>query len=140
MAVATYGNIRLDTGLTGNLPTSTWKVSVGGLQQRLEPAIYIERSLTGNMQIHRVQESGAPMVFDGMRYAVFLTETEKNSLATYLGKTVYFMPHVRDEDAGWADYRSIMLFKSMAEVEPYDPMLEWWKAVIELESADGRTV
>lgn len=140
MAATVHTTIRLDTALDGDLPDSEWKVSVGGLEERYQPAMMVERSLTGAMMIHRLRENDLPKSFSGMRYTMFLTSAaEKEALSDLLGYVVYFMPHYRDE-ADVATYRSVMLFKSMTEVEPYDPMLGWWKAVIELEEATNNEV
>ncbi len=141
MATSTYANIRLDTTLTGNLPTNTYKVLWEGDLRLYEPAIHTERSLTGKLHIHKLLDGGDLKVFDGRRYKVLLTgQSEVSQLAADLGKTVYFMPNYREEGAGYADYRSIMLFKSMKDVTAVDPSETYFSCSIELEESTGNSV
>jgi hypothetical protein len=139
MAAEVKENILLDTDLTGDLPTNSYKVRHDGLERIYEPAVSMERSLTGKLHVHRLTSAGVPVVFDNYRYTLILTLAEKNQIAADLGKIVYFMPHYRD-DADAATYRTEMLFSSMTEVHNIDPMLEWWTATIELVEATGQSV
>lgn len=138
MAASAHTTIRLDTDLTGILPTNTYGVVYDGLEQIYQPAITIERSLTGKAHVHRVLDSGTPVVFDGHQYRLLLTLAEKEQLAADIGKVCYFMPHYRDEAD--VDYRVVVTFRAMRDVKNIDPMLRWWYATIELEQTDGVTV
>ena len=138
MAASTHNTILLDADLDGILPINGYRVLQDGLEKVYEPAMVTERSLTGALHIHRVMESGSPLVFSGYQYTLFLTMAEKDQIALDLGRVVYFMPHWRDE--GDAGYRSVMLFKSMMNVKNIDPMLQYWIATIQLESAEGNEV
>jgi len=137
MAASVHSSIRLDCDLTGELPTNEYGVTFDGLSQMYEPAIVVERSLTGTMHVHRILTGSTPMVFDGFEYVLLLTRAEKTQLAEDLGKLVYFMPHYRDESDVDA-YRSVMLFRGMQDVRNLDPHLEYYHATIILEEATGR--
>jgi len=141
MAAATYSNVRLDRDLSGNLPTNTYKALLEGDNHLLEPAIYSERSLNGSLHVHKLLvDSSNTKVFDGRRYKLLLTRAEKEQLAEDLGEIVYFMPHYRDEGAGYASYRSIMLFRSMQDVIAVDPCETYYYATVELEEGTGQSV
>jgi hypothetical protein len=139
MAATVHETIRLDTDLTGDLPTNQYDVRQGGLEEIYEPATLTERGLTGDLHVHRVMSGGAPLVFDNYQYTLLLTRAQKDALALDLGKNVYLMPHVRDEGDA-LNYRSIMHFKSMAEVKEINPMLDYFTATIMLEEATGGSV
>jgi hypothetical protein len=136
MAEEVHDTIMLSNTLATGLPDTEYKVSHGGLQEMPEPALYTERSLTGKLIIHRLEESGSTMVFNGYRYTLFLTRAEKDQVITDLGRVMYFLPHVRDEVSPTLE---TVILKSVSDVEPYDPMLDWWQATIELWEATGNT-
>jgi len=138
MAATVHNTILLDQQLSSGLPVNGYKVVHDGLSQVYEPAIMVERSITGKLHTQRILSAGEPIVYSGFRYTLFLTRAEKTQLAEDLGKYVYFMPHYRD-DASPASYRSVMLFRSMTDVENIDPHLEYYNAVIELVEATGHT-
>lgn len=140
MAASVHTTVLLSPTLDGSdLPDQGYKVLYDGLEERYEPIMSTDRSLTGKMHIHRLSTAGDPTVITGYRYTLILTLAEKIQIAEDLGKTVYFMQHYRD-DADTTTYRKIMLFRSMGEVENFDPMIEWWRATIELEEATGQSV
>lgn len=135
MTASTHDTILLSDSLTGIVPDAGYRVIQSGLTDIYQPAMTTDRSLTGHLHIHRV---GGPLVFEGYKYTCILTREEKDNLLTLLGKVVYFMHHYRDETD--VDYRQVMLFKSVTDVQNIDPMLEWWLATIELEEATGQSV
>jgi hypothetical protein len=139
MAASVQDTILMSDTLDGDLPDKGYKVLHDGLEEKYEPIMVTERALTGKMHIHRLTDAGSPMLIDGYRYTLILTLAEKIQLASDVGKTVYFMQHYRD-DADPGTYRKVMLFRSITEVENFDPMLEYWRATIELEEATGQTV
>jgi hypothetical protein len=139
MAAEVFDTIRLDADLTGNLPTNEYKVLATGLEDLKEPAVLTERALTGRLHIHRVMDSGDPLVFDGHRYELFLTRAELDLLKADLARTVYFMPNYRDEGAGWETYREVVFFQSLTGIRNIDPEVDYWRAVIELVESTGNT-
>lgn len=139
MAAAVYDTILLDTHLTGNLPTNAYRILVDGNIDTLEPAVMTERALTGKLHVHRIQSNGDTLVYNGIQYVALLTREEKDNLSADLGHVVYFMPHYRDEGAGYATYRSLMFFRSMSDLKRLDPMETYWTAVITLEEATDHT-
>lgn len=139
MAPTVHETVLIDADLTGNLPTNGYRVLFDGLERVYEPMMAFERSLTGAMHVHRILESGSAKVPVAFRYRLFLTRAEKDLIAADLGRVVYFMPHYRDEGAGYAPYRHVMLLSSMSEVRNVNPMLDYYTAIISLEEADGQT-
>jgi hypothetical protein len=140
MAATTYSNIRLDRDLSGSLPTNTYKALLDGDLHLLEPAIFSERSLTGKLHVHKLLEDVSnTKVFSGRKYKLLLTAAEKDQIAADVGEIVYFMPHRRDE-GDVANYRFVMLFRSMQDVIGVDPCREYFYATVELESADDNEV
>jgi hypothetical protein len=140
MAASVYNNIRLDADLDGsNLPINEYKAIQGGMRHLPQAALAVERSLTGKLHVHRIRESGDPMVIEGYRYELLLTSRDELSqLQADLGKDLYLMRHARDESVP-ASYTEVVLFKGMPEVENIDPYLNWWRVVIELEESTGNT-
>ena len=53
MANTVHETIRLDTALTGQLPTAEYAVSLEGLAQVNYLPIVTRRSLTGSLHVHR---------------------------------------------------------------------------------------
>lgn len=141
MAPTVHDTIRLDVDITGILPDNEYGVLADGLEHVYEPAMSIERSLTGKMHIHKVLDSGDPLVFENESLVLLLRRTdsadELAQLVDDLGKVCYFMPHYRDETD--VAYRRVVLFSGIQGVEPLDPMTEWFRIAITLESADGNT-
>ncbi|MHC4542913.1 MAG: hypothetical protein ACYSYL_00100 [Planctomycetota bacterium] len=122
----------MDTDLTGDLPTNTYRVVATGYDQGYEPMITTERSLTGLLQTHRLRDNGDTKVYSEPSYTLLLTREEKDQLVVDLGEQVYFMPHYRDEGDA-LNYRMLMTFSSIADCKPMEPMIEWWQATIKLE-------
>jgi len=139
MAISVHLTIRLDVDLDGDgLPVNEYRVIQGGLARNPMPALVSERSLTGNLQVHRLLTGSDTLVFDDCAYELLLlSRTERDSLVGDLGEDVYLMRHVRDE-ADAATYREVMLLKSV-KLTNIDPMLDWWRAQIELETSTGNT-
>jgi len=140
MALYTHNTIRLDTALSGDLPTAEYRVIQDGMEKIYEPAMVKERSLTGKMHIHRVTTVGVPLVFDNYQYTLWLLDEELDVLKTLLAKVVYFMPHYRDEVTDPTDYRVVMLVSGITDVKPLDPGLDYYLATITLEVATGNQV
>lgn len=139
MAETVQETIRLDVELTGILPTNTYEVLQEGYQRLYMPAVTVERSLTGNLQVHRVMSGSDPLVFDNRQYILLLTPAQLTQIKADLGRNVYFMPHERDETD--VSYRRIVHFKSLVDVQPVDiASLTYWRATIHLEQGDGLTV
>ena len=132
MAASTYATIRLDTDLTGDLPTNEYTVLVENYQELHVPAVESERSSTGKLHTHRVLDGSDPLVFHDHHMRLYLTKSELTTLVGDLGKTCYYMPHYRDEGAGYASYRSIVLFEKLERIEPIDPFLNYLTADIYL--------
>ena len=140
MAATVHDKILLSDTLDGSsLPDKEYRVLSDGLEEKYEPIMSTERSLTGKMHIHRLTTGGNPTLIPAYRYTLILTLAEKDQIAADLGKTVYFMQHYRD-DADTATYRKVMIFRSISEVENFNPMIEWWRATIDLEEATGQSV
>lgn len=139
MAATVHDTIRLDTDLTGQLPTNEYGVLHEGLEHLREPLMQTERSLTGHMHIHRVLDGSDPMVVQGERLKLLLEPTEFDTLIADLGKVVYYMPHRRDESDP-TTYRRVMLFRQIESIENVDPNITWYRATIILEDATGNSV
>jgi hypothetical protein len=134
MAATVHDTIRLDVELTGDLPVNEYRVTYPSLEEMPTPALVTERSLTGFLQVHRVMTGTAPLQFDNQRFEILIqTRAILEQLKSDLGRVVYFMPHLRDE-ADPLPYRSVKLLKSMS-AQNIDPMLDWFRAAIELEDA-----
>ena len=140
MAASVYGNIRLDTALTGSLPTSTYKVNFEAFKDLRYAGVTTERGLDGQLQLHRTTDgSGDILLFHDAQYGLILTQAEYLALYPELGKVMYFMPHLRDEAAP-LDYRYVVTFERMVEIGIYDPAMEYFKATVYLKDSDGLTV
>ena len=134
MAVLVHDSIRLDVDLADGMPVNEYGVIQGTLEMTPAPALISERSLTGFLQVHRVVQGTTPLVFDNQRHQLLIKgQAELDQLKADLNRTVYFMPHRRDEDAP-EGYLTVKLFKALT-IEPIDPMLEWFRAAIDLEDA-----
>lgn len=138
MAEQVYENIRLDADLTGNLPTNTYSVLVEGFQDVEQPLAETERSLTGKLLVHRLMDGSTPKTTEDHHYKLHMTNAEKEQLEADVGKNVYFMPHRRDEGAGYASYRTVIFFERMENKEPLDNLQEYWNAEVFLrDNQDG---
>jgi len=138
VAASMHDDILLDTDLTGNLPTNDYAVMAEGLEDVYAPVVATDRSLTGKLHVHRLLSAGNPEVFRDYHYILILTRAELIQLVGDLGKTLYFMPHYRDEGAGFASYRYKVLFESLTNVRNIDPMTDHWQATIYLrDNSDG---
>lgn len=134
MALVLHDRIRLDVELTSDLPVNQYRVIYPSLEESPTPAMVTERSLTGLLQVHRIMDGTVPRKFDNQRFEVlFKGRAEVQQLVADLGRVVYFMPHLRDE-ADPLTYRSVKLLKSVS-VQNIDPMMEWFRAAVELEDA-----
>jgi hypothetical protein len=131
--------MRLDTALTGQLPTQTWSVKFDGLHDVNYAAAVGERSLTGQLHVHRTLSAGTVIQFRDYEYTLILTLAEYQALIALVGKVCYFMPHYRD-DADVATYREVVLFQTMSEEKLLDPCMTYFTATIHLVDADGCTV
>lgn len=130
--------MRMDTALAGILPSSEWKVNVEGFGDSRYAAVVSERSLTGQLMVHRTLSGGDVIQFDDHSYQLIMTRAEYLSLITYVGKIVYFMPHYRDEaDIG---YRRIVLFEALSPAHILDCVGSWWVAVARFVDGDNLTV
>lgn len=141
MVASVHDNIRLDTALTGILPTLTWEVNAEGYRDQNYVPIVTRRALTGKLHIHRVMDSGTPInpyLLKDFNYELILTRAEYIALQALIGKILYFMPHYRDEAD--TDYRSVVVLVSVSEAMPYDPYLTYYRIAIHLQDADGATV
>jgi len=133
-----HEDIRLDVDLTGNLPTNAYAVRTEGLEDVYSPVVATDRSITGKLHVHRLMDGTDPEVFRDYRYTLILTRDELTRLVEDLGRTVYFMPHWRDEGAGFAAYRFKVLFERLTNVRNVDPMTDYWSATIYLrDNSDG---
>jgi hypothetical protein len=136
VALELYANIRLDVDLTGNLPTNTYQVKLDEFEDTFTPVVATERSLTNQLQVHRLMDGDDPIVNEGHRYTLVLSRAEKDLVITDLGKVVYFMPHYRDE-SDVATYRTTKLLMPGSGAVIYDPEMNWWRMAIVLEDASG---
>lgn len=138
MAASLYNNIRLDTDLTGDLPTNTYPVLVDS-EYIHEPLIAVQRSLTGRLHVHRIMDGSSPQEVPMYRYNMILTRAQKDQLVADLGKNVYFMPNYRDE-ADTSTYRSVMVFRGMTGIKPVGPCEDYFRLTIHLEESTGNSV
>lgn len=138
MAVSLYTNIRLDVDLTGNLPTNTYKVLFEGAEDVFGPAVAVERGVTGKLHVHRLMSGSDPVVFEDHHFMLKLSRAELLLLTADVGRTVYFMPHYRDEGAGWASYRFKVLLESMTGVRSGTSMQGFFLATVYLrDNSEG---
>jgi hypothetical protein len=140
MAATVQGTIRLDSDLTGQLPTNTYRVLASGLDRKPKVALSTERSLNGTLHVHRIMDGSVPLQHDDRIYTLLLGQSEVSQLLADLGKTMYFMPHIRDE-AVPLTYRKVVVFKAILELRNLedDPMLTYFRCTIELEEYEGGT-
>ena len=137
MAVSVHDNILLDTDLTGIIPTNAYDVSAEGLEDVYAPAVVTERGVTGKLHVHRLMDGVDPDVFRDYSYVLILTRAQLATLVGDVGRTLYFMPHYRD-DADVATYRFIVFFESMTGIRNIDPFLQYYQATIYLrDNSDG---
>lgn len=140
MAASVYPNIRLDTALTGALPTSTWAIAYQSRRDINYALSSSERGLDGDLMVHRIVDgSGNVMQYIDRDYQFSLTRAEYESLMALVGKVCYFMPHIRDESAPLS-YRTTVLVKQSGDERPWDPMMEYFSARLYLEAAENGTV
>lgn len=140
MAAEVHGTIRLDTALSGDLPTSEWDVDYAALKDQDYAAAISERSLTGQLHVHRTLSAGSVMQFRDYSPRLILTRAELTALRLLVGKICYYMPHNRDEGGAAPNYRVVVFFQDMTEEKPLDPALTYYTAEIHLVDADGCTV
>lgn len=139
MAAIVHDDILMDTALAGVLPASSWYVIHEAHREYNYAAVQSERGITGKLHIHRVLELGSVKQWRDYPYTLICTHEEYRNLRTLLGKVVYFMPHYRDE-GDVATYRHVVLFQSMVEEAPYNPVLEYWRVGIRLIDAEGNAI
>jgi len=139
MALDVKDTIRLDTALSGQLPTDEYEVWIAGLADINYVPIVTRRTITGYLVVHRTMDSGDPLLLKDYHYQLVLTRAEYYQLVANIGKIMYFMPHYRDE-ADALTYRKVVVLQSISEAKPYDPMLDYWSATINVIDAAGNTV
>ena len=140
MAASTYETVRLDTVLTGQLPTSTWKVSFAGRRDINFALMTSETSLSGDVMVHRVVDGGgAVFQFIDRSYKLLLTQAEYLAFTQLIGKVCYFMPHIRDEAAPLG-YRETVLVERLSEELPLNPPMEYFTTVVYLRNAGNSEV
>ena len=141
MANTVHKTIRLDTALTGQLPTAEYAVSLEGLAQVNYLPIVTRRSLTGYLHVHRTVggPGGVPINLRDFHYELLLTRSEYDSLRAIVGLIAYFMPHYRDEADPTAT-RQVVVIRSMSDASALDPNLTWWRVTVNLQDAEGNTV
>ena len=141
MAATLHTTIRLDVevgGVVANCPDNEYKVLFEGAEDIFGPAVSVERSITGKLHVHRLMDGSNPVVFDDHHFTLKLTRAELVTLTADVGRTMYFMPHYRDEGAAWATYRFIVLLESMTGVRGINAMQEHFLATIYLrDNSDG---
>jgi hypothetical protein len=138
MAASMHTTMRMDTTLDGILPDSEWKVSVEGFGDSRYAAVVSERSLTGQLMVHRTISAGDVVQFDDHSYQLIMTRAEYLSLITFVGKIVYFMPHYRDEAD--VSYRRVVLFEALSPARILDAVGDYWVAVARFVDGDNLTV
>ena len=138
MAATLHATIRLDVEVPANLPTNEYKVLFEGAEDIFGPAVAVERSITGTLHVHRLMDGANPVVFDDHHFTLKLTRAELVTLTADVGRTLYFMPHYRDEGAAWATYRFKVFLESMTGVKGITSMHAHFLATIYLrDNADG---
>lgn len=138
MAASMHEDIRLDIDLIGNLPLNTYGVMAEGLEDVCAPAVATDRGITGKLHVHRLMDGADPEVFRDYHYVLILTRAELAQLVGDVGRTVYFMPHYRDEGVGFAPYRFKVLFEQLTNIRNIDPQLTWYMGTIYLrDNSDG---
>lgn len=137
MAASMHDDILIDTDLVGLLPVNGYSVSQRGFSQRPFALATSERSLTGQLQVHRVNVGADPYIGRDHMYELLCSRAEKDLVEADRGKVVYFMPHWRDN----ADiaYRFVMLLETTSATQ-LDPMGNWWALVVMLTDATGLAV
>lgn len=140
MALEMHDDILLDTDVDGSgLPVNGYDIHYGDQADVPYAAVSSERSLTGDLQVHRTTSAGSVMTFLDRDYQVVATRAEMELLKADLGKICYFMPHYRD-DADTATYRVVVLFERMTPAIPFDPMNDYWHSTVHLTDASALTV
>lgn len=135
--VTLYDTIRLDTTLSSGLPVAQYSVAFDDHNYGHEPALSIERSITGRVVVHRITSSGSPITYDVHSYTVIATKDEYDTLSGLLGKNVYFMPNRRDEDDP-DNWRKVMVLSTL-KAKLVDPMMNYVYVTIELMESRGNT-
>lgn len=139
MVATVHDTIRMDTALTGQLPTSEWKVEFTSMEEHNYVPIFTERALDGTLQVYRLMDGLNPVQYLDHPYKLVLTLAQYESLKLLQGRTCYFMGHYRDE-AVPATYRTEVLFKAMQEEKPLNPMMEYFVVDVYLEDNAGAAV
>jgi hypothetical protein len=137
MSASVFDTILLGTDAMASNLDGFSVITPDNYEEAPMPAMSIERSLTGQMHIHRVQSGGSTLAFGNWRPTIIATHAEKRALAALVGETLYFWPNYRDETDP-DTYRHVVVMKSVSSKE-IDPMLGWWRVTLDLESADGNT-
>lgn len=139
MANSVHDSIRLDTALTGQLPTTEYSVALEGLSDMNYAPVVTRRGLTGFLHVHRTTSGGDPLALRDYHYELILTQAEYLTIREEIGKIMYFMPHIRDEADPTAT-RKVVVLETMSESRPFDPQLGYWHVIINLKDATGNTV
>jgi hypothetical protein len=138
MVATMHDTMRMDTALTGILPTLEWRVTHEAYGDSRYAAVISERSLTGQLMVHRTINGGSVEQFDDHSYQLIMTRAEYLLLLPYVGKIVYFMPHYRDEAD--VSYREVVLFEALSPAHILDPEGTYWIALARFIDATGLTV
>jgi len=137
MAASVHDDILLDVDLTGIIPTNAYDVAADGLEDVYAPAVVTERGITGKLHVHRLMDGVSPEKFQDYNYGLILTRAQLATLVGDVGKTVYFMPHYRD-DADVATYRFKVFFESASNIRNIDTFREYYRATIyRRDNSDG---
>jgi len=153
MTVSVKDHIHLDTD---DPPTTMYYVQQGSLDQSQEVAVAYERSITGLLHIHRIEDgvtSGKPIQFDSDDETVILRGTDvMTQLATLqalAGQVVYWTRNYHDDDedgAGslepWVD--SIYVKRGVLNIQQgavanIDPIQTFWTVKISFTDHDKVT-
>ena len=140
MAATVHDTIRLDSALTGILPTAEYYVRQDGWRDQNTAQITVDYSVTGQAHVHRARDGGGTIVQHRDHiYVMLLTRAQYLTLRGLVGKILYFMPHLRDE----ADvaYREVVVLNEMQDEILLEPnQMTYFLTTIILKAAAGCTV
>jgi len=152
MTVSTHDHIHIDTD---NPPTTTYYVQHGTLDMAQDVAVAHERSITGLLHVHRIENgvtAGVPVQFDSDDETLLLRGTtvmaDLATLQALAGRQVYWTRNYHDDDEDGAgsleEYptssyvkRGILMIRT-GGVKNLDPCLTFF--TVQIEFVDSGTV
>jgi hypothetical protein len=118
---------------TNSPPTATYHVMHQGYDPHEQVPMAVERTLTGKLKAHLLLDSsGDPVQLTSHAMTLMVSQAEKTTLESLIGKPVYYIPNWHD-DSDQASYVISCKFNvQRGGMIPVDPKGTYWYVQLEI--------